>query len=69
MKNFRMFSDAGNNAVASLVVDAQKLGFDWPQVYFCLQVLARKPEFAEALDTAVREAVYDACEFNSEFYI
>lgn len=69
MKNFGMFTDAGNNAIASLIADAKRLGLEWPQVYFCLQVLARKPEFAEATDTAVREAVYDALQFETEFYI
>jgi hypothetical protein len=55
-----MFTDAGNNAVASLVTDAKRFGMDWPQVNFALQILARKPEFAEATDTAVREAVFCA---------
>jgi len=60
MTTFAMFTDAGNNAVASLVTDAKRFGMDWPQVNFALQILARKPEFAEATDTAVREAVFCA---------
>ena len=69
MTTFAMFTNAGNNAVASLVTDAKRLGMDWPQVDFALQILARKPEFMEATDTAVREAVYDACGFETDFYV
>ena len=66
MTTFAMFTNAGNNAVASLVTDAKRLGMDWPQVDFALQVLARKPEYLEATDTAVREAVYCALDFDKE---
>ena len=66
MTYFAMFTNAGNNAVASLVTDAKRLGMDWPQVDFALQVLARKPEYLEATDTAVREAVYCALDFDKE---
>ena len=60
MAYYAMFTDAGNQAIDSLVTDAKKLGFEWPQVAFCLEVLSRRPEFSEATDTAVREAVYSA---------
>ena len=66
MTTFAMFTNAGNNAVASLVTDAKRLGMDWPQVDFALQILARKPEYLEATDTAVREAVYCALDFDKE---
>jgi hypothetical protein len=66
MTTFAMFTNAGNNAVASLVTDAKRLGMDWPQVDFALQILARKPEFMEVTDTAVREAVYCALDFDKE---
>ena len=66
MTTFAMFTNAGNNAVTSLVTDAKRLGMDWPQVEFALQVLARKPEYLEATDTAVREAVYCALDFDKE---
>ena len=69
MTYFAMFTDAGNSAVASLVTDAKRLGLDWPAVHFALQVLSRRPEYAEATDTAVREAVYDACGFETNFYV
>ena len=69
MTDFAMFTPEGNAAVASLVTDAKRLGLDWPAVHFALQVLSRRPEYAEATDTAVREAVYDACGFESNFYI
>lgn len=66
MTTFAMFTNAGNIAVASLVTDAKRLGMDWPQVEFALQILARKPEYLEATDTAVREAVYCALDFDKE---
>lgn len=69
MRYYGMFTEAGNAAIESLVDDAQRLGLEWPQVYFALQVLSRKPQFAEATDTAVREAVYDALQFDTEFYL
>jgi hypothetical protein len=66
---FGMFTEAGNEAIDSLVTGAKKLELDWPAVYFALTVLARNPKFSEATDTAVREAVYDALQFDTEFYI
>ena len=69
MKYYGMFSDAGNEAIDSLVSDVKRLGLDWSTVLFALQVLARNPKFSEATDTAVREYVYDACGFTTEFYV
>jgi hypothetical protein len=69
MKYYGMFTDAGNEAIDGLVTTAKALDLQWKEVYFALQVLARKPEFAEATDTMVREYVYDAMGFESEFYV
>jgi hypothetical protein len=66
---YGMFSDAGNEAIDSLIAGAQKLDLDWPAVYFALTVLARNPKFGEATDTVVRERVYDALQFETPFYI
>ena len=69
MKYYAMFTDAGNEAIDGLVGVAKKLELTWPQVYAALEVLADNPKFAEATDTAVREYVYDACGFETNFYI
>lgn len=69
VQEFGMFSDAGNQAVADIVLFAQKQNLDWPGVYGMLQQLSRKDEFGEATDTVVREYVYDALGFTSDFYV
>jgi hypothetical protein len=66
---YGMFTEAGNEAIDSLIAGAKKLDLDWPAVYFAFQVLSRNPKFGEATDTVVRERVYDALQFDTEFYI
>jgi hypothetical protein len=43
----------------------------WTVVYQSLKDLAKsEPErYGEAMDTVVREMVYDACNFTEDFYI
>jgi hypothetical protein len=69
--NYYMYTDFGNDAVDAIVRRAKILKLDWPQVLQELRSLAERfPEdFGEATDTAVRECVYDACGFDSPFYI
>ena len=55
---YAMFSDFGNDAVAAIVRSAKILKMDWPTVENELVKLSQREEFAEATDTAVREAVY-----------
>lgn len=68
---FGMFTDEGNHAVAFIVDYNMANNNDWPTVYQNLQDLAKSdPErYGEANDTVVRELVYDACQFTSDFYI
>jgi len=57
--NYSMFTDFGNDAVDAIVRSAKVLKMDWAQVENELTSLAdRFPEFEEATDTSVREAVY-----------
>ncbi len=67
---YGMFSEAGNLAVHGIVVAAITGNFTWPLTYKCLRVLADSDydKFGEAMDTTVRECVYDACGFTSDFY-
>jgi hypothetical protein len=66
--DYQMFTEFGNDAVHAIVRHARVLRLSWPQVYKELESLAdRFPEdFGEATDTAVREAVYYALEFNRD---
>ncbi len=68
--SYGMFSEVGNLAVHGIVVAAITMNLTWPETYKCLNVLARNDydKFGEAMDTAVRECVYDACGFTSDFY-
>jgi len=66
---YGMYTDAGNAAVHSIVQGAISNDLAWLEVYQCLVNLADNPDFAEALDTVVRELVYDACGCTGDFYV
>jgi hypothetical protein len=68
--DYSMFSDRGNLAVHGIVVAARQDRLNWSEVYASLTRLARQypEECGEALDTSVRECVYDALEFTESFY-
>jgi hypothetical protein len=71
MTDFAMFTPEGNAAVGKIVQRAKKSGWDWNRTYAELCVLANSDAqlYGEATDTAVREMVYDACGFESNFYV
>ena len=58
MKDFAMFTEMGNDAVAAIVEMAKKAMLPWSTVESMLEVLSQNETYAEASDTAVREAVY-----------
>lgn len=58
MKDFEMFTEMGNDAVAAIVEMAKKAMLPWSTVESMLEVLSQNETYAEASDTAVREAVY-----------
>ena len=67
---FGMYSDAGNAKVAEIVEFAKTNGAEWENVLPMLRNLAdSNPMYREAMDTVVREMVYDACAFTSDFYV
>ena len=70
MTNFAMFTPEGNVAVSRLVEMAKVKGWDWPRTQSELYVLADSDAqlYGEATDTAVRECVYSACGFTTNFY-
>jgi uncharacterized protein YfaA (DUF2138 family) len=69
MSDYAMFTDAGNAAVKDIVALVKRQGLNWGIAYSMLSALSEDERFSEATDTAVRECVYDACGFNSPFYI
>jgi hypothetical protein len=66
---FGMFTDIGNQEVANIVNHAKANNLAWPETYRLLSKLATVPDFGEAMDTMVREIVYDTLGFKSDFYI
>lgn len=62
--NYDMFTHAGDAAVHGIVVAADELDLTWEQVENSLIRLSQHEGFAEATDTAVREAVYCALNFD-----
>lgn len=71
MTYFGMFTDEGNAKVAAIVEFAKANNAQWENVLPMLGNLAAsdRAKFGEALDTVVREMVYDSCNFTEEFYI
>ena len=65
-QSYGMFSDRGNFLVDQIVNLALLLNSTWSEVNSDLEQLAKDPEFEEATDTAVREAVYSALGFSNK---
>ena len=57
-QHYGMFTDAGNEAVNSIVEMAGRHQLSWPVVGSMLSALALQEVYEEAGDTAVKEAVY-----------
>jgi hypothetical protein len=68
MLNYGMFSDEGNNAVRLIVQNAKTYNLRWIDVYRELQDLSNLEGYEEAMDTVVRENVYDALAYKDNFY-
>jgi len=58
IKNFGMFTDAGNALVLGVVETAKRADLDWNEVMDLLYDLGTLDGFEEATDTEVREQVY-----------
>jgi hypothetical protein len=67
---YGMFSELGNVAVHAVVVAARTNQLTWAQILRALRELAKQDAFGEAMDTAVREMVYDALGIDDQpFYV
>ena len=71
MTNYGMFSDLGNQKVDAIVQFALKNNMEWDEVLPMLRNLADSDYYrcGEAMDTVVREAVYEALMLTSDFYV
>jgi hypothetical protein len=71
VKEFGMFTEQGNTGVEALVNFARTANLTWPETYDALRKLADSDYnvYGEAMDTAVRESVYSALNFDTDFYI
>jgi len=70
--NYLMYTEAGDVDVHKIVEVALVLKLTWAETYALLERLAKLPNRGDALDTSVREVVYDAIgAFDNEepFYI
>lgn len=71
VKDYAMYTELGNAAVHAIVIAARANNLTWAQTYRALHQLSEQKEFGEAMDTMVRECVYDALGFyakGQEFY-
>ena len=70
MLDYGMFSDEGNDAIRALIQKAQVENLRWIDVYRELQELSTLEGYEEAMDTVVRENVYDALAYkDDDFYV
>lgn len=58
MKDYGMFTEAGNSAVSKIIECAETAELSWPMTQVMLFTLSTDDRYAEASDTAVRERVY-----------
>ena len=66
VRDYAMFSELGNAGVHAIVVAARENNLNWAQVLRALRALAEQEPFGEAMDTAVRECVFDALGFGAK---
>jgi len=66
VKDYAMYTELGNAAVHAVVETARANNLTWAQTYRALSKLAEQEPFAEAMDTMVREYVYDALGFGAK---
>ena len=58
--NYLMYTEAGDEDVDKIVQVALVLNLSWAETLPLLKRLALKPKRRDALDTSVRECVYEA---------
>jgi len=67
--HYGMYTDAGNELISDIVATAKRAGLKWRVVRHMLSAVAQDECYAEAIDTAVSEYVYEAMDYmNSDIY-
>jgi len=69
IRDYGMFTPEGNAAVHGIVLLSRVHEQSWLSTLQALVNLAKEPGFEEATDTMVREIVYDACKFTTDFRV
>lgn len=64
--DYAMYSELGNAGVHGVVIAARLNSWTWSQTLKALRELAETDVFAEAMDTMVREYIYDALGFRAK---
>lgn len=59
-----MFTEEGNKIIDTLVSLAKGANFSWQDTLASLLCIARNKKYEEAMDTAVREAVFCTLDFD-----
>jgi enamine deaminase RidA (YjgF/YER057c/UK114 family) len=70
MKEYSMFTDQGDVVAGKIVELVEAAGLNWRECLSIMRFVAsqRPDQYGELMDTAVREVVYDACKFDTDFY-
>ena len=67
--DYGMFTDAGNEMIHGIVVGARYKNLNWREVQDMLYTVSQIDGYRESTDTEVREMVYDALGFDTDFYV
>ena len=70
MSKFSMYTKEGDQVAEKIVDLAKAAGLDWTQTLSIMRFVAdQKSDLCgELMDTAVREVIYDRCQFTTDFY-
>jgi len=71
MINYGMFTEEGNRVIGGIVSFAKDYNYSWKCVLDVLAKISEVEGYEEAMDTVVRESVYEALfrDSNQPFYI
>lgn len=69
--SYSMYTDQGDQVAHKIVELAKSAGLDWTQTLSIMRFVAdqKSDMCGELMDTAVREVVYDALDYDTDFYV
>ena len=70
LPDYAMYTDQGDVVADKIVALAKAAGLNWTQTLSLMRFVAdqKQEQYGELMDTAVREVIYDRCEFTTDFY-